>query len=149
VTVVHRRGDFRARPEFIEQVKNNPKIEIYTETVVRKIGGDESVELIELENLKTERIFEKKVEAVLIRIGVEPNTEFLNGKLDLDERGYIKVNQNCETNVESVYAVGDVANPIAPTISSAVGMGATAAKAITNFKLRITIAGKKSSIRNS
>ncbi len=67
---------------------------------------------------------------VLIRIGVEPNTEILRGKLDLDENGYVKINNLCETSEKGVFAVGDVANPIAPTISSAVGMGATAAKAI-------------------
>ena len=97
---------------------------------------NKSVQFIELENLKTRRVFEKKAEAVLIRIGVEPNTDFLAGKLDLDEQGYIKINQNCETSVEAVYAIGDVANPIAPTVSSAVGMGATAAKAILNRRLK-------------
>jgi thioredoxin reductase (NADPH) len=135
VTLIHRSDNFRARPEFVAQVKNNPKIEILTETAMRKILGKESVEAVELENLKTARIFQKNVEAILIRIGVEPNTDFLNGKLDLDEHGYIKINQNCETNIKGIFAIGDVANPIAPTVSSAVGMGATAAKTITNYKL--------------
>lgn len=136
VALVHRSANFRARPEFIEQVKNNPKVEILAETIVRKIAGNKSVRLIKLENLKTGRVFEKNAEAILIRIGVEPNTDFLIGKLDLDEQRYIKINQNCETSVEAVYAVGDVANPIAPTVSSAVGMGATAAKAISNYLLK-------------
>ncbi len=83
-----------------------------------------------MENLKTRKKIVKNVEAILIRIGVEPNTDFFREELDLDEQGYIKITQNCETNVEAVYAVGDAANPIAPTVSSAVGMGATAAKAI-------------------
>jgi thioredoxin reductase (NADPH) len=130
VTLVHRRNDFRARDEFVARVKKNPKVEIFNETVVRGIFGDQRVETIELENLKTRRKIQKNVEAILIRIGVEPNTDFFGEKLDLDERGYIKITQNCETNIETVYAVGDAANPIAPTVSSAVGMGATAAKAI-------------------
>ncbi|CAA9395732.1 MAG: Thioredoxin reductase [uncultured Pyrinomonadaceae bacterium] len=130
VTLVHRRNDFRARDEFVARVKKNPKVEIFNETVVRGIFGDQRVETIELENLKTRRKIEKNVEAILIRIGVEPNTDFFGEKPDLDERGYIKITQNCETNIETVYAVGDAANPIAPTVSSAVGMGATAAKAI-------------------
>ncbi len=70
------------------------------------------------------------VEAVLLRVGVEPNTEILGGKIKLDEDGYIKINQNCETNVKGIFAVGDVANPFAPTVSSAVGMGATAVKTL-------------------
>jgi thioredoxin reductase len=69
-------------------------------------------------------------EAILIRVGVEPNTKLLRGKLDLDENGYVKINQNCETNIKRIFAVGDAANPLAPTVSSAVGMGATAAKVI-------------------
>jgi thioredoxin reductase (NADPH) len=130
VTLVHRRNDFRARDEFVARVKKNPKVEIFNEMVVRGIFGDQRVETIELENLRTRRKIQKNVEAILIRIGVEPNTDFFGEKLDLDERGYIKITQNCETNIETVYAVGDAANPIAPTVSSAVGMGATAAKAI-------------------
>lgn len=105
-------------------------MEILTETAVRKFIGDERVEAVELENLQTKRIYKKDVEAILIRIGVEPDTDFLSRQLDLDEQGYIKINQNCQTSVEGIYAVGDAANPIAPTVSSAVGMGATAAKAI-------------------
>lgn len=130
VTLIHRQKDFRARAEFTAQVKKNPKVEIFTETIVRGIFGNQKVETIEMENLKTGKKIEKNVEAILIRIGVEPNTDFFGEKLDLDERGYIKITQNCETNVEAVYAVGDAANPVAPTVSSAVGMGATAAKAI-------------------
>jgi len=130
VTLVHRNKDFRARPEFAEQINGNPKIEILAETVVRKFIGDDRIEKIELENLETRETFQKNVEAILVRIGVEPNTDFLSGQLDLDKDGYVEVNQNCETNIKGVFAVGDAANPIAPTVSSAVGMGATAAKAI-------------------
>ncbi len=141
VTLVHRQTNFRARPEFIEQIRNNRKVEILTETIVRKIIGGERVEAVELENLSTKKSFVKDVEAILFRLGVEPNTDFLNGELELDKHGYIVVNQICETSVKGIYAVGDAANPVAPTVSSAVGMGATAAKAITNFKLRITNVG--------
>ena len=135
VLLVHRREDFRARSEFIEQVKNNSKIEILIATAVRKITGGERVEAIEFEDLKTGEIFARSIEAVLIRIGVKPNTDFTPRQIDLDASGYIKINQNCETNIEGIFAVGDAANPIAPTVSSAVGMGATAVKAIS-FKLK-------------
>ncbi len=130
VIVVHRRNNFRARAEFIEQAQNNQKIKILTETVLRKIVGNEQVEAVELEDLSAAELFLLNFDAVLIRVGVEPNTEILRGKLKLDEDGYIKINQNCETNVKGIFAVGDVANPLAPTVSSAVGMGATAVKTI-------------------
>ncbi|MBA4122643.1 MAG: FAD-dependent oxidoreductase [Acidobacteria bacterium] len=130
VTLAHRRKDFRARAEFIEQIQNNQKIKILTETILRKIIGNEQVEAVELEDLNTKERFTVNVQAIIFRVGVEPNTEFLRGRVALDENGYIKINQNCETNIEGIFAVGDVANPLAPTVSSAVGMGATAVKII-------------------
>lgn len=130
IWLVHRGEKFRARREFIEKVEANRKIAVLTETVVRKIIGSERVEMVELENVKTKELSRIKVEAIVARIGVEPNTEFLDGKIPLDANGYIKINHNCETEIEGIFAVGDVANPIAPTVSSAVGMGATAVKAI-------------------
>ena len=138
VTLVHRGENFRARAEFVEPAKKNPKIEIFTKTVVKKIFGDDRIEAVELENIKTKETFSIAADFVLRRIGVEPNTEFLDGAIELDANGYIRINHNCETNLNGIFAVGDVANPLAPTVSSAVGMGATAVKTITNFKLRIT-----------
>lgn len=129
VFLVHRGKDFRARPEFIRQVLDNSKIEILTETIVTKFLGEERIQAVELKKLKTCKIHILPTEAVLIRIGVAPNTEIFRGKIELDEQGYIKIDSRCETSVKGVFAVGDAANPTAPTISSAVGMGATAAKA--------------------
>ena len=130
VTLVHRSKDFRARREFVKQAEANRKINILTETVVKKIVGDERIEAVELENTKTKEVSQINVQAIVVRIGVEPNTKFLDGKIPLDENKYIKINQNCETEIEGIFAVGDVANPLAPTVSSAVGMGATAVKVI-------------------
>ncbi len=138
VALFHRQKNFRARAEFIEQVRKHPKIQISAATIVRKINGNERVENVELENLETGEIYRQNIEAIVIRAGVEPNTDFLDGQLETDAQGYITTNQNCQTNLEGIYAVGDVANPLAPTVSGAVGAGATAAKTITNFKLRIT-----------
>jgi thioredoxin reductase (NADPH) len=128
VTLVHHRKDFRARSEFLEKARQNPSIEILTEAAVTKIIGHEKVEGVEIKN--ADETFILPVEAVLIRAGVEPNTGLFRGKLKLDKNGYIETDSRCETSVDKVFAVGDVANPLAPTVSSAVGMGATAAKVI-------------------
>ncbi len=130
VTLIQRRAAFRARPEFVEKVGRDSKIEILTDSTVREFIGAERVEAVEIHNSQFDKTQILPVEAVLIRIGVEPNTRFLRGKIEMDENGYIKVNQNCETNISGIFAVGDVANPLAPTVSTAVGMGATAAKVI-------------------
>ena len=130
VFLVHRRREFSARSEFVEQARRNPKIEILTESVVRKINGTDRLASADLENLPTGELRTVEIENLLIRVGIEPNTEILRGKLDLDADGYVKVNQSGETSVENVFAAGDVANRVAPTVSTAVGTGAAAAKAI-------------------
>ena len=130
VFLVHRRRDFRARPEFTEKVLANKKVKIFTQTVVTKIFGKEKIEALELQNLETGEIFTLPAEAVLFRIGVKPNSELFRGKLKLDKNGYIRIDSNCETSIKNVFAIGDVANPLAPTVSTAVGTGATAGKVI-------------------
>lgn len=128
VTLIHRRRNFRARPEFIEKVQQNEKIEILTETIVTGLIGDKNLEAIELKTKTETHLYQ--TDFLLLRLGVEPNTEFLRGQIDLDENGYCRIDAHCETNLTNVYAVGDVANPLAPTISGAVGMGASVAKII-------------------
>lgn len=133
VTLVHRREKFSARPEFVESVQKIPNVEIKTNSHLTKIVGTERVESVEIKNTKTDHTFNVQAEVVLVRIGVKPNTDFLQGKLELDEKDYIKIDYLCRTNMAGVYAIGDVANPIAPTVSSAVGMGATAVKTISSL----------------
>lgn len=130
VYLAHRRADFRGRTEFLERIRGNRKIEILIETVIQRIGGVERVERAETKNLRSGETRILPVEAVLIRAGVEPNSEILRGKTELDADGYVKIDSRCATSVTGIFAVGDVANPLAPTVSGAVGMGATAAKAI-------------------
>ena len=67
---------------------------------------------------------------VLIRIGFKPNSELLNGVCDLDEKGYAIVDRDAKSSAPNLYVVGDVASPASPTIVTAAGMGATAARAI-------------------
>jgi thioredoxin reductase (NADPH) len=74
--------------------------------------------------------FQMAVGGVLVRVGVEPNAELFRGQVVQDTRGYIRVTSEQETSVENVFAVGDISNPRAPTISSATGAGATAAKVL-------------------
>ena len=126
VYVVHRRPELGARAEFTKNALNHPKIEFRLETDVSAIKGNDKVETVEL----TSKNGELRVEIVLVRIGVEPNTEFLKGKIELDNKDYIVVNSNCETSRDGVFAIGDAANPVSPTISTAAGMGATAAKVV-------------------
>lgn len=132
VTLVHRGRKLRARREFAERVQPNHRITVFTESVVtRMIGGETgAVEAVEIHRKGGIKPFQLAVRGVLIRIGVEPNTELFREQLTTGEKGYVTVNSEQETSVPMVFAIGDVSNPIAPTISGATGAGATAAKVI-------------------
>ena len=130
VTLVHRGKKLRARREFAEQVQPNHRVTVFTESVVTRIMGDAVVEAVEIQRKGGLKPFQLAVRGVLIRIGVEPNTDSFRDQLAVDEKGYVAVNSEQETNVPMVFAIGDVSNPLAPTISGATGAGATAAKVI-------------------
>jgi thioredoxin reductase (NADPH) len=130
VWVVHRRSQLSARPEFIDHANQHPRIKFRFETIVNSISGGERVEEVQLTNTETGSVETIATDIVLARIGVEPNTEFLKGSINLDSKGYVLINSNCETSADGIYAVGDAANPVSPTIITAAGMGAAAAKAV-------------------
>jgi len=130
VFLIHRRDEFSARAEFVQQVTNNEKVVLLDPCVADAITGESFVEAVALRHRRSGKPTNLPVEFVLIRIGVEPNTELFRQQVDLDEAGYVRVDSTCATNLNGTFAIGDAANPMAPTISSAVGMGATAAKAI-------------------
>jgi thioredoxin reductase (NADPH) len=132
VTMVHRGERLRARREFVERLKSEHRITVFLEASLERIIGEERVEAVEIRRRQGLKPFQVAVQGVLVRIGVEPNTELFREQLRLDERGYIAVTSQQETNVGNVFAIGDVSNPLAPTIAGAVGSGATAAKVIAS-----------------
>ncbi|HEU4836757.1 MAG TPA: FAD-dependent oxidoreductase [Pyrinomonadaceae bacterium] len=132
VTLVHRGKKLRARSEFTGKLQSLHCITVFTESVLTRIMGNERVEAVEIHRKQGLKPFQLAVRGVLIRIGVEPNTGLFREQLETDETGYVVVNSQQETNVPMVFAVGDVSNPVAPTISSATGAGATAAKVIAS-----------------
>jgi thioredoxin reductase (NADPH) len=131
VTLVHHGKKLRARSEFAERLRGEHCITVFTDSVLRRIIGEREVEGVEIMRGGALKPFQMAVKGVLVRIGVEPNTELFREQLHMDERGYIVVTGEQETSVGNVFAVGDVSNPLAPTISGATGAGATAAKIIS------------------
>jgi thioredoxin reductase (NADPH) len=130
VTLVHRRKKLRARSELVERLQGTHCITVFTEAELLRVIGGEAVEAVEIKRHAAIKPFQMAVGGVLVRVGFEPNTELFGEQLTTDERGYVVVTSEQETSVENVFAVGDVASPLAPTISGAVGAGATAAKII-------------------
>jgi thioredoxin reductase (NADPH) len=132
VTVVHRGRTLKARREFTEQMVGHHSITIFPESLVTRILGENQVEAVEILRKDALKPFQMAVQGVLVRIGVEPNKELFREQVAVNEQSYVKVNAEQETSVANVFAVGDVANPLAPTISGATGAGATAAKVIAS-----------------
>ena len=132
VTLVNRRKALKARPTFVQQLQGQHCITVFPESVVTKILGSNQVEAVEILRKDALKPFQMAVQGVVIRIGVEPATELFREQLQLDEEGYVSVNSQHETKVTNVFAIGDVSNPLAPTISGAAGAGATAAKVIAS-----------------
>ena len=132
VTLVHRGARLRARAEFVERLRAEHCITVFNEAEVTRIIGGARVEAVEIMRRGAIKPFQMAVGGVLIRIGVEPNTALFRAQLQTDEQGYITVTSEQETTIANVFAIGDVANPRAPTIASATGAGATAAKIIAS-----------------
>ncbi len=127
VTIVHRRDELRAGAILAERAKANPKIEFMWNTVVTEIIGNGAVQSVRLKDTKTGETFHHPVDGVFIFIGHKPNTEIFKGQIDLDERGYIKVDQLMRTNIPGVFAAGEVADPHFRQVITSAGMGAAAA----------------------
>ncbi|MEP6707853.1 MAG: FAD-dependent oxidoreductase [Pyrinomonadaceae bacterium] len=132
VTMVHRGRKLGARREFVERLGTSHCITVFRESQVQRIIGNAEVEAVEILRGGAIKPFQMAVKGVLVRVGFAPNTELFREQLSADEGGYVVVNGQQETSVANVFAIGDVANPSAPTISGAVGGGATAAKVIAS-----------------
>jgi len=132
VTLVHRGRTLRARPTLAQQIQGRHCITVFPESVVTRILGGDHIEAVEIRRKEALQPFQMAVQGVVIRIGVEPNIDLFRDELQLDEGGYVVVNNSQETNVANVFAAGDVVSPLAPTIIGAAGDGATAAKVLAS-----------------
>jgi thioredoxin reductase (NADPH) len=127
VYLVHRRDELRAAPIAQERCFASSKFEFVWDCVPRKIDGDEMVEALEVENVKTGETRVLPVSGVFMYIGQLPNTAWLKDTVDLDEQGYIVTDDRLQTRLPGVFACGDAhANPL-KQIAMAVGEGALAA----------------------
>lgn len=131
VTVVHRRSFFSARQAFVVEAKLRPNIHFLFDTVATSIEGAKQVTGVVVNNQLRDLKSIIAADLVLVRIGVEPISEIVAHCVQTDDRGYIVVDENGATSTAGVFAVGDVANPNSPTISTATGTAATAVKSIS------------------
>ena len=127
VYLVHRRDELRAAPIAQERAFANPKFEFVWDSVPRRIYGDQVVEALEVQNVKTQETRRLPVNGVFMYIGQLPNTTWLKGIVDLDDQGFIVTDALMQTSLPGVFACGDAhANPL-KQIAMAIGEGALAA----------------------
>jgi Thioredoxin reductase len=127
VTIVHRRDEFRASPIMVDRALANPKIEVVWDTVVDEILGDDAVTGVTLRNVGTGEQSGLRTDGVFMAIGHTPNTTLFEGQLQLQD-GYILVEEpRTTTNVDGVFAAGDVTDTIYRQAVTAAGQGCKAA----------------------
>ena len=133
VTIVHRRDKFRAQRIIQERALGNPTITVQWNSVVKSIGGKDSVDHVILENVHTNEESHLPVDGVFVLIGLDPNTKLLDGRIALDETGYIITDENMRTNIPGVFAAGDVRHKLLRQIVTACADGAIAATAAEKY----------------
>jgi len=128
VTVIHRKNSFRASKIMQDRFFKNPKCKVIWDSEVSEILGDgKRVTGVKLKNDKTGKLTEFKTDGVFLAIGHIPNTKIFEGKLDLDEKGYIKTDRFMKTNIAGVFAAGDVQDIRYRQAITAAGSGCQAA----------------------
>ncbi len=112
VTIIHRKNSFRASAAMQKKALDNPKIKVVWDNTVVEFAGEQKLEKIILENIKTKKRSELMIDGVFIAIGHKPSTNIFKGKIELDQKGYIvkhtKDGYSMATSVEGVFVAGDV-----------------------------------------
>ena len=128
VTIIHRREEFRASKIMLKRAQSNPKISFITSAEILEIIGENAVEGVKIKDKISGKETIIPVQGFFLSIGHKPATEiFSKAGVELDEKGYIKVENNTRTNIEGVFVAGDVSDSRYRQAVSAAGLGCMAA----------------------
>ena len=133
VQVVHRKDKLRASRILQERAFDNPKIKFLWNTVIADISGDKKVHAVTLQDAKSNETRKVDVGGIFIAIGHDPNTQVFKGQLDMDEAGYLKLQNHTHTSVEGVFAAGDVHDHRYRQAVTAAGFGCMAALDVEKY----------------
>ena len=127
VTIIHRSENFRATVADVELARKNPKIDIITNTGVKRVTGEGyALTSILLENVNTGELAEFPTEGAFVYIGAEPMTKQYQRQIDLDDNQYILASEDTKTNISGVFAAGDVRTKAIRQVVTAASDGAVA-----------------------
>ena len=124
--IIHR-SQFRADEVTQNRVKKNPKIEIMLQTEIKKLHGDKRLESIDVLDKNSGEVKNILVDGIFVNIGVEPNTQLFKDELNLSPSGRIVAGEDCRTEIEGVFAAGDVREKEIRQLTTAAADGTTAA----------------------
>ena len=129
VTIMHRRNEFRATKIMLDRARANPKIKFLTPYLIEDLHDvqKKNLESIRIRNLDTKEVSQMHTDGVFLGIGHDPNTAIFKGQLDMNADGYLIVHDGSRTNVEGVFAAGDVHDHIYRQAITAAGSGCMAA----------------------
>ncbi len=127
VTVIHRRDELRAAGFIQDKAFANPKIDFIWDSIVTEVKGDGIVEGVTIKNVKTEEISDLETDGVFMFVGYDPVSDLVKGTVKMDERGYIITDDDMRTNIEGVFAAGDIRSKSLRQVVTAAADGAIAA----------------------
>lgn len=126
VTIVHHKDSFTAAKVAQDKARENPNIEFLFNTSIKKVKGERFLTSVEIEDNVTKEIRELKTDGVFVYIGMEPKTQLFNNILKIDEYGYILTDEDMKTNLDGVFAAGDVRQKKVRQIATATSDGVIA-----------------------
>jgi thioredoxin reductase (NADPH) len=133
VLVIHRGPEFQAQQSILDKVTAMGNIEPVFNTEVAEIVGDDAVTAVRLKDVTSGAAREEALSGVFVFVGLEPNTAFVRGVVDLDEAGHVRTDILMRTSAPGVFAAGDIRQNSVAQLVSAAGDGATAAIAAYRY----------------
>ncbi len=127
VDIIHRRDTLRAGQTLQKRARTNEKIHFVWDTVVEEVLGDDIVKAVRLRNVKTNEVRNYSTDGVFIFIGHDPNSDLFHGQLERDSSGYVITDREMRTNIEGVFAAGEIQDRIYRQVATSVGQGTAAA----------------------
>ena len=133
IYLIYRGDKLKASKIYLDSLKTMQNLTILYDTVINKVNVNQKIESLDLLNTKSNEISNLKIDGLFIAIGRVPNTELFKGQLNLDEYNYIIADETTKTNIEGVFAVGDVRSKALRQIVTATSDGANCSKNIEEY----------------
>ena len=133
VYLIHRRDELRAAKSLQEKLFSMNNVEILWDTVVKEVQGKDRVEQLAVESIKDGSKQGLAVDGLFVAVGIAPNSELLKGVVEMDEGGYVKAGEDCQTSEPRIFAAGDIRTKELRQIVTAVSDGANAVHTLSKM----------------